>query len=157
MEEDDWRAVTGDFEVEHGGDVSLSSRRSALVSPGRDQGLRRGRRNGETVTLRGVIKHRRRTMSVTTEEGAGPTAIRSFHVDIAEDALDDLRNRIKATNWPEKETVSDHSQGVPLAMIQDLAGYWATEYDWRKCEAALNALPQFITEIDGLDIHFIHV
>jgi pimeloyl-ACP methyl ester carboxylesterase len=94
---------------------------------------------------------------VTTAELAGATAIRPFHVDVAEDALDDLRRRINATNWPERETVADESQGVPLALIQDLARYWATEYDWRKCEAALNALPQFITEIDGLDIHFIHV
>jgi pimeloyl-ACP methyl ester carboxylesterase len=71
--------------------------------------------------------------------------------------LEDLRRRIAATNWPERETVEDQSQGVPLAMIQNLARYWATEYDWRRCEARLNALPQFITEIDGLDIHFIHV
>src|SRR5262245_23744507 len=85
------------------------------------------------------------------------TDIRSFHVDISDESLDDLRRRIAATNWPEKETVADESQGVPLAMIRELARHWATEYDWRKCEAALNALPQFITEIDGLDIHFIHV
>src|SRR5262245_10703351 len=83
--------------------------------------------------------------------------IRPFHVDVPEDALDDLRDRINATNWPERETVADQSQGVPLAMIQELARYWATEYDWRTCEAALNALPQFVTEIDGLEIHFIHV
>jgi pimeloyl-ACP methyl ester carboxylesterase len=83
--------------------------------------------------------------------------IRPFHVDIADAALEDLRRRIAATNWPEKETVADESQGVPLAMIQTLARYWMTDYDWRKCEARLNALPQFITEIDGLDIHFIHV
>src|SRR5688500_18743165 len=83
--------------------------------------------------------------------------IRPFHVDIPDEALEDLRRRIAATNWPEKETVADQSQGVPLAMIQKLARYWATDYDWRKCEANLNALPQFITEIDGLDIHFIHV
>jgi pimeloyl-ACP methyl ester carboxylesterase len=83
--------------------------------------------------------------------------IREFHVDIPDEALADLRRRIAATNWPEKETVADQSQGVPLAMIQRLARYWATEYDWRKCEAALNALPQFITQIDGLNIHFIHV
>jgi Epoxide hydrolase N terminus len=70
--------------------------------------------------------------------------------------LEDLRRRIGATNWPEKETVADQSQGVPLAMIQKLARYWMTDYDWRKCEANLNALPQFITEIDGLEIHFIH-
>jgi pimeloyl-ACP methyl ester carboxylesterase len=85
------------------------------------------------------------------------TEVRPFHVDIPEEALDDLRRRIAATNWPEKETVGDQSQGVPLAMIQTLARYWMTDYDWRTVEANLNALPQFITEIDGLDIHFIHV
>jgi pimeloyl-ACP methyl ester carboxylesterase len=85
------------------------------------------------------------------------TGIRSFQIDIPDEALDELRRRVEATNWPEKETVEDQSQGVPLAMIQELARYWATEYDWRRCEAALNALPQFVTEIDGLDIHFIHV
>ena len=83
--------------------------------------------------------------------------IRPFHVDVPEEELTDLRRRIAATRWPEKETVADQSQGVPLAMTQELARYWATEYDWRRCEAKLNALPQFITEIDGLDIHFIHV
>ena len=84
-------------------------------------------------------------------------AIRPFKVSFREDELDELRKRIKATRWPERETVSDDSQGVPLAMIQELARYWATDYDWRQCETKLNALPQFITEIDGLDIHFIHV
>jgi pimeloyl-ACP methyl ester carboxylesterase len=93
-------------------------------------------------------------MSSTVETA---TEIRPFHLDISDEALEDLRRRVAATNWPEKETVGDHSQGVPLAMIQELARHWATEYDWRTCEAALNALPQFITEIDGLDIHFIHV
>jgi len=83
--------------------------------------------------------------------------IRPFQVDIPDAALEDLRRRIAATNWPEKETVADQSQGVPLAMIQQLARYWATDYDWRRCEARLNALPQFITELDGLDIHFLHV
>ena len=83
--------------------------------------------------------------------------VRPFHVDVPEGELTDLRRRIAATRWPEKETVADQSQGVPLAMTQDLARYWATEYDWRKCEEKLNALPQFMTEIDGLDIHFIHV
>jgi pimeloyl-ACP methyl ester carboxylesterase len=83
--------------------------------------------------------------------------IRPFHVDVPEEALEDLRRRIAATNWPEKETVADQSQGVPLAMIQKLARHWMTGYDWRACEANLNALPQFITEIDGLDIHFVHV
>jgi pimeloyl-ACP methyl ester carboxylesterase len=88
---------------------------------------------------------------------ANAVDIRPFHVDVPDAALDDLRRRIAATQWPEKETVSDDSQGVPLATMQKLARYWATEYDWRRCEAELNALPQFITEIDGLDIHFIHV
>jgi pimeloyl-ACP methyl ester carboxylesterase len=83
--------------------------------------------------------------------------IRPFNVDVTDEALEDLRRRIAATNWPEKETVSDQSQGVPLAMVRELANYWATDYDWRKCEAKLNSLPQFMTEIDGLDIHFIHV
>ncbi len=92
---------------------------------------------------------------MTTVETA--IEIRPFHVEIPDEALDDLRARIAATNWPEKETVADESQGVPLATIQKLAGYWMTDYDWRACEARLNALPQFITEIDGLDIHFIHV
>ena len=96
-------------------------------------------------------------MAVTTENPAGATAIRPFTIDFPEADLEDLRARIAATRWPEKETVADQSQGVPLATIQELARYWATEYDWRKCEARLNALPHFITEIDGLDIHFIHV
>src|SRR5256714_14025562 len=84
-------------------------------------------------------------------------AIRELHVGFSDADLDDLRRRIKATRWPERETVDDDSQGVPLAVMQDLARYWATDYDWRKCEAKLNALPNFVTEIDGLDIHFIHV
>jgi pimeloyl-ACP methyl ester carboxylesterase len=88
---------------------------------------------------------------------AGATEVRPFHVDIPEEELVDLRRRIAATNWPEKETVPDQSQGVPLAMLQKLARHWMTDYDWRTCEANLNALPQFITDIDGLDIHFIHV
>jgi pimeloyl-ACP methyl ester carboxylesterase len=83
--------------------------------------------------------------------------IRPFRIRVPETALTDLRQRIAATRWPERETVVDESQGVPLAMMQDLAGYWGSSYDWRKCEAKLNALPQFITKIDGLDIHFIHV
>jgi pimeloyl-ACP methyl ester carboxylesterase len=84
-------------------------------------------------------------------------SIRPFTFHAKQAALDDLRRRILATRWPEKETVADQSQGVPLATMRQLAHYWATDYDWRKCEANLNALPQFITEIDGLDIHFIHV
>jgi pimeloyl-ACP methyl ester carboxylesterase len=83
--------------------------------------------------------------------------IRPFHVDITDEALDDLRRRIAATRWPSKELVEDRSQGVQLATLQELARYWATDYDWRKAEAKLNALPQFTTEIDGVEIHFIHV
>jgi len=83
--------------------------------------------------------------------------VRDFRIDVPEEELVDLRRRILATRWPEKEPVEDQSQGVQLATIQELARYWAEEYDWRKCEQKLNALPHFITEIDGLDIHFIHV
>jgi pimeloyl-ACP methyl ester carboxylesterase len=88
---------------------------------------------------------------------ATATEIRPFHVDVPQAELDELRRRIKATRWPTRELVEDRSQGVQLATTQALASYWATEYDWRKAEAKLNALPQFTTEIDGLDIHFIHV
>ena len=84
-------------------------------------------------------------------------AVRPFRIDVPEEDLGNLRRRIAATQWPEKETVADESQGVPLATMQELARYWATDYDWRKVEEKLNALPQFMTEIDGLDIHFIHV
>jgi len=84
-------------------------------------------------------------------------AIRSFHIDVPEEELVDLRARIAATRWPEKEGVEDASQGVQLATIQAVAHYWETEHDWRKCEAKLNSVPNFITEIDGLDIHFVHV
>ena len=84
-------------------------------------------------------------------------AIRQFNIDVPEAELAELRRCISETRWPERETVTDESQGVSLAMIQELARYWATDYDWRKCEAKLNALPQFMTEIDGLDVHFIHV
>jgi pimeloyl-ACP methyl ester carboxylesterase len=84
-------------------------------------------------------------------------ATRPFHINVPDDALVDLRRRIAATRWPERETVRDESQGVRLATMQNLARYWATDYDWRKVEARLNALPQFITQINGLDIHFIHV
>ena len=98
-----------------------------------------------------------------TEVAAKPPAagednlIRFFHVNVPEEQLTDLRKRIVATRWPEKETVTDASQGVQLATIQELVSYWATDYDWRRCEAKLNAYPQFVTNIDGLDIHFIHV
>ena len=83
--------------------------------------------------------------------------IRPLEVHVPEDDLADLRRRIAAVRWPSKELVADRSQGVQLAMLQELARYWTTDYGWRACEAKLNALPQFKTEIDGLDIHFIHV
>jgi pimeloyl-ACP methyl ester carboxylesterase len=85
------------------------------------------------------------------------TSVRPFRVEIPQEALDDLRRRIAATRWPSKELVADRSQGVQLATMQELVRYWTTEYDWRTCEARLNALPQFRTEIDGVEIHFIHV
>jgi pimeloyl-ACP methyl ester carboxylesterase len=85
------------------------------------------------------------------------TDLRPFQIEIPEEALVELRRRIAATQWPERETVPDSSQGVPLAPMQKLARHWATDYDWRRCEATLNALPQFVTELDGLDIHFLHV
>jgi len=97
-------------------------------------------------------------MPVTTAKPAGATEIQPFKIKKTPEAeLDALRTRIVATRWPEKETVTDQSQGVQLKTIQALAHYWAKEYDWRKCEAKLSALPHFITKIDGLDIHFIHV
>ena len=96
-------------------------------------------------------------MSVATAKPPAAIAIRPFKIETPDAELEALRARIAATRWPEKETVADQSQGVQLATIQALARYWAKEYDWRKCEARLKALPHFITTIDGLDIHFIHV
>jgi pimeloyl-ACP methyl ester carboxylesterase len=92
---------------------------------------------------------------ITTVDTA--TEIRSFHIKVQEEQIQDLRRRVAATRWPTKELVTDRSQGVQLATLQELARYWATDYDWRRCEARLNALPQFTTEIDGVEIHFIHV
>jgi pimeloyl-ACP methyl ester carboxylesterase len=93
----------------------------------------------------------------STETTTTPPAVRPFRIDVPEEDLDDLRRRIAATRWPSKELVEDRSQGVQLATLQELARYWASDYDWRECEAKLNALPQFTTEIDGVDVHFIHV
>src|SRR5213593_3243280 len=97
------------------------------------------------------------TPTAAEPSASGDAAILPFDIGFADAELEDLRRRIAATRWPERETVTDDSQGVPLAMMQDLARYWATDYDWRQCEAKLNALPNFVTEIDGVDIHFIHV
>src|SRR5205814_10581599 len=88
---------------------------------------------------------------------AEDASIRPFRFTAPQAALDDLRRRVKATQWPERETVSDATQCVQLATMQKLAAYWASDYDWRKNEARMNALPQFMTTIDGLDIHFMHV
>src|SRR5271170_1063722 len=92
-----------------------------------------------------------------SQQADDKNAIRSFHVNVPEAELTELRRRINATKWPERETVTDASQGIQLETIQALARYWATDYDWRKIEGKMKALPQFITGIDGLDIHFIHV
>jgi pimeloyl-ACP methyl ester carboxylesterase len=93
-------------------------------------------------------------MSTTVETAA---EVRPFHVEYSDEKLDDLRRRIQETRWPDKELVTDATQGVQLALLQEIARYWSEDYDWRNAEAKLNALPQFVTEIDGLDIHFIHV
>ena len=95
--------------------------------------------------------------SATQPSSEQADAIRPFHVNVAESDLIELRRRINATKWPERETVADATQGVQLATMQNLARYWGTDYDWRKCEAKLQSLPNFLTEIDGLDIHSIHV
>jgi pimeloyl-ACP methyl ester carboxylesterase len=96
-------------------------------------------------------------MAITAENTAVDTAVRPFRIEVPQADLEDLRARVLATRWPEKETVDDLSQGTPLATSQALARYWATEYDWRKCEARINSHPHFLTELDGLDIHFLHV
>jgi pimeloyl-ACP methyl ester carboxylesterase len=96
-------------------------------------------------------------MTTTQDTVGSAPEVRPFRIEVPQEEIDDLRRRVQATRWPDKETVADQSQGVQLATMQALARYWAEEYDWRKCEEKLNALPHFITEIDGLDIHFIHV
>jgi pimeloyl-ACP methyl ester carboxylesterase len=96
-------------------------------------------------------------MSTTTERPAATAAIRPFRFEAPEEQLAELRRRVTATRWPSEELVADRSQGVQLATVQALARYWAEGYDWRRCEARLNALPQFTTEIDGVDVHFVHV
>ena len=95
--------------------------------------------------------------SSTEPAASDEVAVRPFQVGFPRADLTELRRRVAATRWPEHETVSDDSQGVPLDLVQDLAHYWTTDYDWSKCEENLNALPNFVTEIDELDIHFIHV
>jgi len=113
------------------------------------------RRVGLAVIAASVVGVPSATVAAAAENNG--TAIRPFRVNVPEADLTELRRRVLATRWPEQETVADQSQGMPLALIRELARYWATDYDWRKAEARLNALPQFVTTIDGLDIHFIHV
>jgi hypothetical protein len=105
----------------------------------------------EIVAEYAVSERRTAVMSVTA------TDIRPFRIEVPEEQLAELRRRLAATRWPSKELVADRSQGVQLAALRALARYWSTEYDWRKVEARLNALAQFTTEIDGVEIHFIHV
>jgi hypothetical protein len=128
---------------------------------------------GTREDLNAVNKARRRLLSTTAagiaaftvagtpfhlrQATAAEDTIRPFRINVPEEQLVDLRRRIATMRWPDPETVPDESQGVQLAALQEIARYWGTDYDWRKAEAKLNALPQFITEIDGLDIHFIHV
>ncbi|MBB6186642.1 epoxide hydrolase family protein [Rhodanobacter sp. MP7CTX1] len=110
------------------------------------------------IGMSGLFSERSEAMNAGAQQSvADNMAIRPFHMTFSDAELTDLRRRIKATRWPEKETVTDHTQGVPLATMQKLASYWSTDYDWRNVETRLNKLPNFITEIDGLDIHFIHV
>src|SRR5215207_7087401 len=127
-------------------------------------GGRRGSTAGFPMVVAAPMKGT--AMSESTTAGPGPAApgaaaedatVRPFRASVPEEELDDLRRRIAATHWPSRELVTDRSQGVQLAMIQELARFWETDYDWRKAEARLNALPQFETEIDGVNIHFIHV
>src|SRR5262245_60190467 len=101
------------------------------------------------LVMQGTISNAQPLASVNSLQDE---TLRPFHVDMPQKKLDDLKRRILATQWPEKETVNDDSQGVPLATMKELANYWATSYDWRKVEAKLNSYPQFITNIDGLDI-----
>src|SRR5258708_9837605 len=109
------------------------------------------------LLIGGTIAMTQTLMEAQAKVEGGTDAIRPFRVHFSDEALADLKHRGASTRWPDKEIVSDQSQGVPVATVQKLARYWMTEYDWRKCEAKLNALPQFITQIDGVDIHFIHV
>jgi pimeloyl-ACP methyl ester carboxylesterase len=108
---------------------------------------------GAAVVARSISAGRAAAVAAPTDDGA----VRPFRAAVSEEAVADLRRRLRATRWPDKETVADRSQGAPLANLQELVRHWATDYDWRKAEAKLNAFPQFMTKIDGVDVHFIHV
>jgi len=111
----------------------------------------------QTVIKKETIVSQLETLQLDAVPQMATAEIRPFHVNVPEEQLTDLRHRIATTKWPERETVTDATQGVQLATMKKLASYWATDYDWRKCEVKLNALPQFVTNINGVDIHFIHV
>jgi pimeloyl-ACP methyl ester carboxylesterase len=113
--------------------------------------------NGAAMAALAAFSPVTATTQLDTAQRSAADAIRPFHIHVSGEALTDLLRRLAATRWPDQETVSDRSQGVQLAKIQELVRYWGTDYDWRKAEAKLNALPQFMTTIDGVDIHFIHV
>jgi pimeloyl-ACP methyl ester carboxylesterase len=115
------------------------------------------RRFLETVTMSFIASQCRLVAPANAQASSGGSAIRRFSINVPETELVELRRRIGATRWPDRETVDDRSQGVRLAAFQRLVRYWGTSYDWRRCEAKLNALPQFVTEIDGVDIHFAHI
>src|SRR3984957_10394456 len=125
---------------------------------GADQVVRAGIFRG-SPGVHASYRHRQEERAMAATQVAAPAndAIRPFRVNFSDAELTELRRRISATQWPDRETVIDQSQGPQLATMQKLARYWTTEYDWRKVEARLNDLPNFVTEIDGLDIHFIHV
>jgi pimeloyl-ACP methyl ester carboxylesterase len=130
---------------------------AATRAAGREnQGLARAPEVGETVTV-GASPAEEAQVSITTETSTGATTVRPFRIEILEEQLDDLRRRLAGARWPSRELVEDRSQGVQRATLQELTRYWATEYEGRRVEARLNALPQFVTEIDGVDIHFVHV
>ncbi len=113
--------------------------------------------HAQTVTKKETTMAQLQTLTLDAVPQVATAEIRPFHFNASDEQLAELRRRVTATRWPERETVTDATQGVQLATMQKLARYWATDYDWRKCEAKLNALPQFVTTIDGVDIHFIHV
>jgi len=124
---------------------------------GQTQGAIKARAATTTTTQKEIALNQLNTVEPDTATKTAVAAIRPFRVNVPQEALDDIRRRIAATRWPERETVTDQSQGVQLATMKELVRYWQTDYDWRKAEAKLNALPQFVTTIDGVDIHFIHV
>src|SRR5438105_1276504 len=138
------------------GESDTKAQGSAAVDPSQPQANSTSEQNESRKESTMISKNM--TTDPGTEHLDGATAaIRPFRVHFPDEALADLKRRVAATRWPDKELVTDQSQGVQLATLQRLARHWGTEYDWRKCEAKLNALPQFVTQIDGLDIHFVHV